>query len=230
MAAALYLLEKEGFSTRVEKAGTESTTAVVFGEGIRFGLVEKSRQIKTVLPKAKGSTSSSYDYNPIKLEPTGRLSLEVWNHYSADAQRSWRDSDRASLEKQLPKCVAGMIKIALLRRAAEEARLAREKIKQKQIDEATEVLQRIEEEEKRIRALVRNAAAWTRAERIRGYLVAVRKVACEEQDSAKKLKILERISWAEQQADRIDPLKPSPKSIVDDKDEAIRQLRNARWG
>jgi hypothetical protein len=230
MAAVLYLLEKEGFSIRVQKAGSESTVAVVFGEEIRFGLVEKSRQIKIEPPRAKNSTPSSYNYNPIKLEPTGRLSLEVWNHYSADAQRSWRDSDRASLEKQLPKCVAGMIKIALVGRAAEDARLKREKIKQKQIDEATEVLQRIEEEERKIKALKREAIAWTRAERIRNYLAAVRNVASQEPDSTRRLKILEWISWAEQKADRLDPLKQSPKSIVDEKDEAIRRLRNAQWG
>ena len=230
MAAVLYLLEKEGFSIRVQKAGSESTTAVVFGEEIRFGLVEKSRQIKIELPKPKNSTPPSYTYNPIKLEPTGRLSLEVWNHYSTDAQRSWRDSERASLEKQLPKCVAGMMKIALLERAAEDVRAKREKIKQKHIDEATEVLQRIEEEEKRIKGLKREVAAWARAERIRNYLAAVRNAASQEPDSTRRLKILEWISWAEQQADRFDPLKQSPKSIVDEKDEAIRRLHNARWG
>ena len=123
-----------------------------------------------------------------------------------------------------------MIKIALVGRAAEDARLKREKIKQKQIDEATEVLQRIEEEERKIKALKREAIAWTRAERIRNYLAAVRNVASQEPDSTRRLKILEWISWAEQKADRLDPLKQSPKSIVDEKDEAIRRLRNAQWG
>jgi len=66
MAAVLYLLEKEGFSIRVQKAGSESTVAVVFGEEIRFGLVEKSRQIKIEPPRAKNSTPSSYNYNPIQ--------------------------------------------------------------------------------------------------------------------------------------------------------------------
>jgi len=35
---------------------------------------------------------------------------------------------------------------------------------------------------------------------------------------------LEWVGWAERQADRIDPLKPSPRSLVDDKEKVTRRL------
>jgi hypothetical protein len=37
--------------------------------------------------------------------------------------------------------------------------------------------------------------------------------------------VLEWVEWAERQADRIDPLKPSPGSLVDDKEKVIRRLQ-----
>lgn len=36
---------------------------------------------------------------------------------------------------------------------------------------------------------------------------------------------MEWVEWAERQADRIDPLKPSPPSLVDDKEKVIRRLQ-----
>jgi phosphopantetheine adenylyltransferase len=48
-----------------------------------------------------------------------------------------------------------------------------EQARQKRIDEVEEELQRIAEEEKRIKTLEQEAAAWQRARRIREYIVAV---------------------------------------------------------
>src|SRR5580704_11336963 len=171
MAAILHILETEGFNLLVEKRGSESTSAMIYGEAIRFGVVERSRQIKPVAPpNAKSGISTSYAYNSIKLEPTGLLSIEVWNYYSGGPQKVWRDRDSASLEEQLPKCAAGMMRIALKGRAEEKARHDREEARQKQIDEVADVLRRIEEEERNIKLLKRNAAAWWQAERIRNYI------------------------------------------------------------
>src|SRR5882762_282924 len=39
MAALIHLLEQEGFKVVVEKKATESTSAIVYGEKIRFGLI-----------------------------------------------------------------------------------------------------------------------------------------------------------------------------------------------
>src|SRR6266849_2962400 len=89
MAVLIQSLEREGFKVVVEKKATESTSAIVYGEKIRFGLIERSRQVKP--PPKPGS--SAYSYNPIRLEPTGNLSVEVWNYYSGARRKSgatWR--------------------------------------------------------------------------------------------------------------------------------------------
>jgi hypothetical protein len=123
MAALLHILENEGCKVRVEKCEKESTAAMIYGEAIRFGLVERSRQVKLAPAAAvKPGVSNSYFDNSITLEPTGRLSIEVWNFYSGSLQKAWRDRQSASLEEQLSKCAAGMIRIALFERAERDAK------------------------------------------------------------------------------------------------------------
>ncbi len=215
MAVLIHILEQEGFGVLVEKKATESTSTIVYGEKIRFGLIERSRQVK---PAPKPNGSSPFSYNPIRLEPTGILSIEVWNYYSGGPQKVWRDRESAKLEQQLPKCAAGMMRIALKARADAKARHDRELARQKRIAAVEAKLEKIEAEEKKTRVLRKEATAWHRAERIRKYVAAARESG---------VKDAEWIAWAERQANRLDPLKPTPSSIVDDKAEVLRRLDSA---
>ena len=217
LTTLIHMLTLEGFKVVAEKKTSESTSAVVYGEKIRFGVIERHQQVK---PVPKASSSSAYPYNPVQLEPTGILSIEIWNYYSGGPQKVWRDRASAKLEEQLPKCVAGMMRIALKERADEKERQERAFARQEKIDVVEAELEKIQAEEKEIKSLRKDVAAWHRAERIRKYVAAVREGA---------LKDAEWIGWAERQADRVDPLKEKPKSIVDDKEEVLRRLRSVQW-
>lgn len=217
MAGLIHLLEKEGFQVVVEKKATESTRGLIYGESIRFGLIERFRQVKPT-PKPN---DSPYSYNPTRLEPTGILSIEVWNYYSGGPQKVWRDRENVKLEEQVPKCVAGMMRIALKERADEKARQQQALAHQKKVDEVQAELDKIRAEEKRIKLLRKDAVAWQRADRLRKYIAAVRK---------SESKGLEWLAWAELQADRLDPLKEKPRSIVDDKEEVLKRLHKVEWG
>ncbi|MGD0965953.1 MAG: hypothetical protein ABSA57_18870 [Candidatus Acidiferrales bacterium] len=130
--------------------------------------------------------------------------------------------ENSKLEMQIPKCVAGMIRIALKERAADDrARQERERAHQKRVGEVAAELEKIRAEEKRMKLLRRDAGAWHRAERIRKYIAAVRESGAKD---------AEWLTWAELQADRLDPLKEKPKSIVDDKEEVVKRLRRVEWG
>ncbi len=85
MAVLIYMLEREGFRLDVEKKRSESTSAVVYGERIRFGLIERSRQVKS---SPKPNSPSPYSYNPVRIEPTGILSIEVWKYYAEGLQKT----------------------------------------------------------------------------------------------------------------------------------------------
>jgi hypothetical protein len=223
MAGIIHMLEREGFKLVVEKKNSESTSAIVYGETIRFGLIERFRQVKLT---SKPDASSRYSYNPIRLEPTGELSMEIWS-YARGLQKTWRDRESGHLEDQLPKCLAGMMRIALRERAERDKGEKEEQARQKRIDEVRSELIQIEKEEKKIKTLEREAIRWERAERIREYVEAVRQDAVRKANSEERAKILEWVTWAERQADRIDPLRPSAPSLVDDKDKVIRRLEAA---
>jgi hypothetical protein len=224
MAAIIHLLEREGFKLVVEKKKAEATSTIMYGETIRFGLIERSRQVKS---SPKPNPSSPYSYNPIRFEPTGVLSIEIWNYYGGGLQKTWRDRESARLEEQLPKCVAGMMRIALKERAERDKREKEDQARQERIDKVQRELRQIEREEKKIKALEREAIRWHRAERIREYIRAVRRDALQKTDSQDRATVLEWGEWAERQADRIDPLKPNPPSLVDDKEKVIRRLQAA---
>ena len=229
VALVIHMLSLEGFACIVEKNKSETTSAVVYDEEIRFGVIERSRQIEAAtVPKA--SNPSGYVYNPRKLEPTGILSIEVWNYYAGGPQKVWRDRDRIRLEVQLPKCLAGMMRIALWQKARRVAREKEERARQTRIDKVAAELRKIEEEEKKIRTLKKEVAAWHRAQRIREYVAAVYETACGQKSPTEQTKVLEWVEWAERQADRIDPLKQTPPSIVDRKDEVVRRLNSVSWG
>jgi hypothetical protein len=51
MAALILILEHEGFTLVVEKKATESTSAIVYGEKTRFGVIERSRQVNPTVPR-----------------------------------------------------------------------------------------------------------------------------------------------------------------------------------
>jgi hypothetical protein len=224
MGVIIHMLEREGFKVVVEKKQSESTYAIVYGELIRFGLIERSRQVK---PSPKPDATSRYSYDSIRLEPTGVLSIEIWNYYGGGHQKAWRDRESARLDEQLPKCVSGMMRIALKERAERDRQEKEERAKQKRIDTVRTELRKIEKEEKKIKALEREAIEWQRAERLRAYIDAVRRDAVRKTNPEDRAKVLEWVEWAERQADRIDPLKPSPPSLVDDKARVIRRLEAA---
>jgi hypothetical protein len=217
----IHLLEREGFTLVVEKKKSESTSAIVYGETIRFGLIERSRRVK---PFPRPDAASHYSDNPIRVEATRVLSIEIWNYYGGRLQKAWRDRESVPLEEQLPDCVAGMMRIALKERAERHKRETEEQAKQKGIDEVRAELREIEIEEKKIKMLEREAASWQQAELIREYIEAVRRHGVPETDSEDRPNVLEWIEWAERQADRIDPLKPSAPSLVDNKEKVIRRL------
>jgi hypothetical protein len=221
MGAIIYILEREGFKLVVEKKQSESTSAIVYGETIHFGLIERSRQVK---PSPRSDGTSRYSYDSIRLEPTGVLSIEIWNYYGGGLRKAWRDREVAPVEEQLPKCVAGMMRIALKERAERDKREKEEQAKQKRIDAVRAELRQIEKEERKIKALERDAIRWRRAERLRAYIEAVRRDAVRKTDPEDQAKALEWVEWAERQADRIDPLIPIPRSLVDDKEKVIRRL------
>jgi hypothetical protein len=144
----------------------------------------------------------TYGGKPVTLEPSGRLSIEVWTE-SGYNRRNWRDGKTQRLEDLLPQVVAGFMRLALSDRAERE--------KQRTAEERANVEKSIKTEQSKVNALRNSAVRWLRSEQIRSFISAAREAAVNNgQPTEPGSPFGDWIAWAEQQADQLDPLKESP--------------------
>jgi len=84
--------------------------------------------------------------------------------------------------------------------------------------ERAKQLELIKEEEERLAELNEEVVAWHRSQQMRQYIQAVRDLALKQHGAIEEgSKLCEWLTWAEQQADRLDPLVESPASVLDEK-------------
>ena len=218
-AGLITAIEEEGFKIAVKQGHKEKTTATLHNQVIGFSLVEKIDHIPLATPPKGGVLQRVLTYagTPHEQKPSGRLGLQIWQPWNA-SPKSWNDGKTRTLEELLPEIVAAFLRIALAEKAADEKRAAEKAEAEQLAAERARTAELIKHEEARVRALHRSAANWERARRIRDLVAAA-------SDGAKRDGVAvepgtpfgEWLIWAAQQADRIDPLRLSPTSIIDSK-------------
>lgn len=223
MAGIISALEDRGFAVAVETRRQEKqevqTVAKIYGQVIRFGLTEKIERVEIAAPPKGGLLERvlTYGGKPVTHEPSGRLSIEVWTEWGYN-RRNWRDGKTQRLEDQLPQVVAGFMRLALADRAEVRKRAAEEREKQRIAEERANLEKSIKTEQSKVNALRNAAARWSRAQQIRAFICAATDAAVQNgQPIEPGAPFGEWILWAERQADRLDPLKDSPPSIIDQK-------------
>jgi hypothetical protein len=236
MASIISAIEERGFAVTIEtlrEEKKEQTVARIYGQVIRFGLTEKIDRVESAASPKGGLLERvlSYDGKPVTLEPSGRLSIEVWTGWGSSL-RSWRDGKTQGLEDQLPRVVAGFIRIALANRAEQRRRTANEQERQRIAEERANLEKSIKLEQSKVNALRNATARWLRAEQIRSFVSVARDMAVQnDQSVAPGSPFGDWVLWAERQADRIDPLRESPPSIIDRKAEtAASHTTNCGYG
>lgn len=147
--------------------------------------------------------------------PKGTLIIEASGFWQEGQPNSWRDTKKSQLESRLPVIVSGLLaglEIAKNRQIEEDRRQA------KQADTArkrAELLAKIEVEKRRVARLHEHATKWRESQQLRDFIAAVR--TQRPATYRPKGDLEEWISWATQQADRLDPLVPSPPSVLDER-------------
>ena len=89
---------------------------------------------------------------------------------------------------------------------------------------------KIEAEQRKVDALMADASTWTKSQQLRLYLATVRRNAEAEGktiDPGSEFGLW--LEWAEQQADRLDPLTKSPASILDQKSKYKPTENSSSW-
>lgn len=191
---------------------------------IRFGLTEKVNRVEIAAPSKGGLLERvlTYGGKPVTLEPSGRLSIEVWTEWGSSI-RGWRDGKTQRLEDQLAQVVAGLMRLALADRAEQRRRAGEERERQRIEEERANLEKSIKAAQSKVNALRNATARWLRAEQIRSFVSAARDTAVQNDQSIEPGSPFgDWVIWAEQQADRLDPLKESPSSIIDRKTESAQ--------
>jgi len=113
------------------------------------------------------------------------------------------------------------MRLALADRADERRRIAEEREKQRIAEERANLEKSIKAEQSKVNALRNATARWLRAEQIRSFVSAARNAAVQNGESVEGGSPFgDWVIWSEPQADRLDPLKESPPSIIDQKPRA----------
>ena len=112
MSTIILTLERNGFGVKVEEG---STSAHIFGQDVKFGIVEDLR----VKERRKEPTYSDRIKTVNVYERSGNLAFEIWA-YADKCRKRWADGKTQRVETMLPKCVAGLMLVARTVRIREE--------------------------------------------------------------------------------------------------------------
>jgi hypothetical protein len=222
MAGLIRVVDEAGFAVSVEagrQEKREQTVTKIHGQAIRFGLTEKVDRVEISAPPKGGLLERvlTFGGRSVTLKPSGRLTIEVWSEWGSN-RRSWKDGKSQRLEEQVPRIVAGFIRLALADRADKEHRAAEERERLRIAEERARLEASIKAEQSKVNALRNAVARWSRAEQIRSFICAAREAAIHNGQAVEQGSPFgDWVTWAEQQADRLDPLKESPPSIIDQK-------------
>jgi len=225
-AGLIAALEEVGFKIAVKQGHKEKTTAILQNQEIGFALVEKIDHIPLATPPKGGVLQRVLTYagTPHEHKPSGRLGLQIWKPWNA-LPKSWNDGKTRTLEDLLPEIAAAFLRIALAGKAADEKAAAEKAEAERSAAERARWAALIRQEEARVRALHRAAANWERARRIRDLVTAAADGAQRDGVSVDPGTVFgDWLAWAAVQADRLDPLKVSPTSIIDSKPVREPQL------
>jgi hypothetical protein len=191
----------------------KGTVFHIFNEQIEIKVAERVKQERIENPSSK----YSWDRWITKYYPTGDLVVRLPRTWPT---REWRDSAHKKLEEMIPECVAGIMDagVKMLRNSE---RIQRDELeRRRKSDEMYALRQQIEAEEKKIAELEATADRWRRAVLIRQFVDAYLLAATVRGDLINPDSVAGNwVLWAKEQADRLDPLTPSPPSVVDRKHE-----------
>lgn len=190
------------------------TCVSVLGETIGFSLREFLNQTKRRLSPAERKDRPWANEFEFSQNPSGKLTLEIktWGSF----RKNWADAKKQKLENCLNDFIVGLVKTAveLRTRDIEREQEARRREDQQRLQEA--IARRKREEEERLQDLLDKTSNWQKGKQVRKYLQAVKEDALRKTGRIESGSELDEwLTWAHQQADRLDPLIESPPPTPD---------------
>lgn len=205
MNTLFHALEARGYQLVIEDGHKSSLHVRIHREPIEFGLEERFRRIER--PEAKDKDLRRWEYQRYQYVATGDLFLKITEWWGQGLRKTWSDGKTAKLETFLNDFIIGLIKVAevvkaerLKREQEERARLEAERRRRDEERKRQEELARRE-------SLIKEAASWTQGQQVRAYIAALKeKVIAQHGAIQAGSQVDQWLTWANRQADRLDPL------------------------
>lgn len=204
--ATIKTCEKKGYEVSVSNSMREHKTIVkVLGEHLEIVLRETYFEKTNSVNQNKSSV-----YNRREYAPSGYLSLTIRNERHT-RHKSWNDGKRRLIEDCLDDFLEGLLYMAEQEKEEREKRKKEEEERRERTRQYQEAAKARQEEEARLTALRSEAANWHESQQIRAYVSAVREKTLQNEGEIDPDSDLARwLLWANEQADRIDPLADNP--------------------
>ncbi|TWT66233.1 hypothetical protein Pla123a_47570 [Posidoniimonas polymericola] len=227
MDALIKRIEQVGGVVQVEpkhyNANQYETVVRFAGESVTtLRIREKHNQVRTKNPDAQYSC----ERDRLDLVPSGNLLLD-------DGPSSYRsplamDGKAKKIEDKLEGLVIGFVKEAgerrIARREREEKERRRAEAERIRLEREAELKrlrdalkQRQDEERARVEQLIHHADSLRQSEVLREYLDQLCWAKAPDGVVAIDSRLADYVRWGFEQADRLDPLRPSPHSVLDEK-------------
>jgi hypothetical protein len=226
MDTILKALEKQEYEVSLVNGFTQTIIADV---PVRFGISEKliTRKVRPEEHYLDGSYKFGYNRFVDERKPSGDLRLRIHDadrYWAQGCQKNWNDTKRQKLETRIREFIEGLANVAVARieydkqqEEEERQRLERQKLLEQERQRRAELRRRYLEEQERVSNLISNAENWKTSQILREYIGEIEKHATGHELPFSSDKPLEEwLQWARDQAARLDPLSPSPPSILDE--------------
>jgi hypothetical protein len=205
-------LTKRSYTVSVDEKNGQ-TLVKVLDEQIGFRLEERSRQTRRTLTPAELKEQKT---NPYRSFPaydymaTGEFSLSFTD--GSYAEKVCTDNKKGTIEEKLNLFIIALIKRALKKKDDCIRRAREEEIRRAREQKRWEMDSLIRKEKEKLETLKKQCAAWHESQNLREFIKAAYQSRPQFDPESPFAKWL---VWASLQADRMDPLKHSPPSVLD---------------
>ena len=207
--ALFHHLTGQGFTIENRRYGMNAACAALRTVSVNFELSERIKQYRRPLTPEERAESmyASQKFRQIR-EPTGELVFDIKSPMPRTVPSRWQDEPDRPLESRLHEVAAGFaVAVAYRRKLDEDERRIAEA--RREAEEAAWHSRREREvEAERRQRVLKQAANWEEAQRLRAFVVAVGIATEEGRAPALHLPLSEWREWAEKVADELDPLRP----------------------
>lgn len=229
MDALLKAAEKQGWEVR------RGPVFVVLGMEIRLGLSEGLEYKPDAFSKEKGDTRYLGYYWLKNRIPSGELVLEL--DKSSYRGAKVKEGYAKNLEERLPKVMERIVEIAGRNKQAELERQEwnrqceeRDRLREEARVRNVALKKEILAEQAKVDGLVAEAGLWRQSHDLRAYIEARTRRHLAERNSDAMDEDFDRWQrWALDQVERMDPLCPSPPSILDKATPEVMKAEERPW-